>query len=219
MGQQEGKILSSGRKTAHGGPLIEVQEARVSEEGIEGNVHQRAERRITFLSKEQWAEVEQELDTLLPWTTRRANILVEGLDLVATLGKSLQLGDVRIHINGETERGGQMEAAHAGLRAVVKPACRGGVCGHVVQAGPLGVCGASRWAGGCDAGHGNAGESAAWSRDIPRFVGVAVAEMIVRTAGKTVLSRPAGAVSSSPVLLVATKRLSEEGVEVRKRPL
>ena len=139
MGQQEGKIVSIALKTAHGAPLIEVQEARVSEEGIEGNVHQRAERRITFLSKEQWAEVEQELDTLLPWTTRRANILVEGLDLVATLGKSLQLGDVRIHINGETEPCGQMEAAHAGLRDVMKPDCRGGVYGNVVQPGPIRV--------------------------------------------------------------------------------
>ena len=137
MAQQEGKVVSIALKTAHGAPLIEVQEAQVSEEGLEGNVHQRAERRVTFLSKEQWAEVEQELDTPLPWTVRRANILVEGLDLAATLGESLRLGEVTIHINGETEPCGQMEAAQPGLRDALKPECRGGVYGNVSGAGPI----------------------------------------------------------------------------------
>ncbi len=137
MGQQQGKVVAIALKTAHGAPLIEVQSVQVSEEGLEGNVHQRAERRVTFLSKEQWAEVEQELDTPLSWTIRRANILVEGLDLAATLGKSLQLGDVRVHINGETEPCGQMEAAQTGLRDALKPECRGGVYGNVVGAGPI----------------------------------------------------------------------------------
>ena len=139
MGQQEGKIVSIALKMAHGAPMNEVQEAQVSEEGIEGNVHQRAERRLTFLSKEQWAEVEQQLDTPLPWTVRRANILVEGLDLAATLGKSLHVGDLKVHINGETEPCGQMEAAQAGLWGAMKPECRGGVYGNVVQAGPIRV--------------------------------------------------------------------------------
>ena len=119
--------------------MNEVQEARVSEEGLEGSIHQRAERRITFLSKEQWAGVERELGAPLPWTVRRANILVEGLDLAATLGKSLHVGDLKVHINGETEPCGQMEAAQAGLRDAMKPECRGGVYGNVVQAGAIRV--------------------------------------------------------------------------------
>ena len=139
MGQQEGKVVAIALKRTHGAPLEEVEKAEVGEEGLDGNVHQRAERRITFLSKEQWAEVERELDTTLPWTTRRANILVEGLDLAATLGKSLQLGDVRVRINGETEPCGQMEAAQPGLLDALKPECRGGVYGTVVDTGSIRV--------------------------------------------------------------------------------
>ena len=139
MSEREGRVVSIALKTAHGAPLEEVQEARVTEEGLEGNVHQRAARRITFLSKEQWAEVEMELATTLPWTTRRANILVEGLDLRSALGKSLQLGAVRVQINGETEPCGQMEAAQAGLRNALKPELRGGVYGSVVHPGTIWV--------------------------------------------------------------------------------
>ena len=53
--------------------------------------------------------------------------------------QSLHLGDLKVHINGETEPCGQMEAAQAGLRDAMKPECRGGVYGNVVQAGPIRV--------------------------------------------------------------------------------
>ena len=139
MSEQEGRVVAIALKRAHGAPLVVVESVRVTEEGLEGNVHQRAARRITILSKEQWAEAEKEVATSLPWTTRRANILVEGLNLPSALGKSLQLGEVSVHINGETEPCGQMEAAQAGLLNALKPEGRGGVYGNVVRTGAIRV--------------------------------------------------------------------------------
>lgn len=137
MSERAGRVVAIALKRAHGAPLEEVERAEAGEEGLDGNVDQRAHRRITILSKEQWEEVEAEMKVQMPWTTRRANILVEGIDLAATLGKSLQLGDVRVRINGETEPCGQMESAQPGLLDALKPACRGGVYGSVVETGPI----------------------------------------------------------------------------------
>ena len=139
MSDEAGVIVGLAVKRAHGAPMEEVSEVRVTEEGIEGNVHQRAPRRVTFLAKEQWVQMQAELGGDLPWTTRRANVLVEGLEMGSLLGKTLQVGELEIHVYGETHPCEQMEAAQAGLRAAMTPECRGGVHGSVVHGGELRV--------------------------------------------------------------------------------
>jgi len=139
MSETEGVIVGLAVKTAHGAPMELVDSVSVTEEGIEGNVHQRNERRITLLSKEQWVEMQTELGGDLPWTTRRANVLVEGLPLGDLIGKTLQVGGIEVHLYGETHPCGQMEAAQAGLQATMTPECRGGVHGSVVSGGEVRV--------------------------------------------------------------------------------
>jgi len=137
MSEQEGRIVGIALKRGHGAPLEEVERAEVGEGGLDGNVQQREHRRITIMSKELWEEVQGELDVQMPWTTRRANVLVEGIDLAASMGKSLRLGDITVRINGETEPCGQMEAAQSGLLKALTPACRGGVYGNVLETGSI----------------------------------------------------------------------------------
>jgi MOSC domain-containing protein YiiM len=96
-------------------------------------------RQVTFLDIGQWQEVLAELGIDLPWYTRRANILIEGIDLPATVGWRLQVGACRFAIGGETTPCERMDELQPGLRRILTPALRGGVWGKVLQGGALRV--------------------------------------------------------------------------------
>jgi len=59
-------------------------------------------RQVTLLDVGQWQTVLDELGVDLPWYTRRANLLIAGIDLPATVGWRLQIGACRFAIGGET---------------------------------------------------------------------------------------------------------------------
>lgn len=126
-------------KTAHRQPLEETDSVAIQESGIVGNVGQSDHRRVTLLSREQWEQVQSELDMDLPWTTRRANILVEGMDLGGTMGKTIAIGDVRLRVEGETHPCGLMDTYFQGLKTALAPDCRGGVHARVLAAGIISV--------------------------------------------------------------------------------
>lgn len=126
-------------KKSHGQPLMEVVSVQVASGGIQGNVRQGTRRRITLLSQEQWEEAVKDLDPNLPWTLRRANVLVRGLDLPATIGKQVQFGEVVLQIHGETEPCPTMDRQFPGLQEALRPACRGGVHASVIAGGPIHV--------------------------------------------------------------------------------
>ena len=104
--------------------------------GLEGDFRGRTRsRQVTVLSREAWAGACAELGTELPWTTRRANLLVEGLDLEGTAGQRLHVGTVVLEITGETRPCDRMDEAHEGLRAALTPGWRGGITCRVVTPG------------------------------------------------------------------------------------
>jgi MOSC domain-containing protein YiiM len=96
-------------------------------------------RQVTLLDLGQWQEVLAELGIDLPWYTRRANLLIVGIDLPATVGRRLQIGACRFAIGGETTPCQRMDELHPGLRQILSPGMRGGVWGQVLQGGPLRV--------------------------------------------------------------------------------
>ena len=131
-----GKILAIAVRTARLGPMKEVSEAKaVVDEGILGDRKVHPDRGVTLLSLESWEAVQKDLGVELPWYTRRANVLVEGLDLGQTIGGTLALGAVRLEIKGETDPCQAMELFRAGLQAALVPDRRGGVHGRVAQGG------------------------------------------------------------------------------------
>ena len=75
----------------------------------------------------------------LPWHTRRANVLTEGIDLAATIGKRLRIGEVEIDVHDETRPCKLMDELCPGLRQALKPDKRGGVVGEVVRPGVIHV--------------------------------------------------------------------------------
>jgi len=96
-------------------------------------------RQITILSQESWNDVCQELDAELDPALRKANLLVSGVDLKESIGKTLHVGDVEILIGGETVPCPRMEKGHEGLMNALKPEWRGGVYGKVIKGGEIAI--------------------------------------------------------------------------------
>src|SRR5919206_5822 len=63
--------------------------------------------------------------------------MVSGLELANTRRRLLRIGKVRVRVYGETTPCSLMEEAHAGLRAALRPAWRGGVFAEVLDDGEI----------------------------------------------------------------------------------
>ena len=121
-------------------PMREVPEAAVFPgRGISAENRKSGKREITLLSTESWTDVCRELGVSLPWSIRRANVLIEGIDLGETIGKQLRIGEVRLQVHGETRPCGLMDQQHQGLRDALIPHCRGGVFAEVLVGGAIRV--------------------------------------------------------------------------------
>jgi MOSC domain-containing protein YiiM len=119
-------------------PMKEQQQVEVTlSHGIVQDYRGTGLRQVTFLDIGQWQAVLAELGIDLPWYMRRANVLIEGIDLPATVGRRLQVGACRFAIGGETTPCERMDELQPGLRRILTPALRGGVWGKVLQGGAL----------------------------------------------------------------------------------
>src|SRR5437870_2282759 len=104
------------------GPMDPVDTATLDAgRGIKGNANRGGRRQVTIISRERWAESMRDLGAELPPSTRRANLMVSGVNLEQSRGRILRVGSVRLKINGETRPCEQMEEAHAGLQALMRP--------------------------------------------------------------------------------------------------
>ena len=108
-----------------------------SEVGVEGDHGRSKKRQVTLLSEEAWGDACGELEVELSWRTRRANVLVRGIDLGSTIGSEIELGGCRLRIHGETHPCGSMDESAMGLQAALTPHCRGGVYGEVLEGGSI----------------------------------------------------------------------------------
>ncbi|MCP4875621.1 MAG: MOSC domain-containing protein [Gammaproteobacteria bacterium] len=95
-------------------------------------------RQITILSETAWQRTCAEIDADLPWTTRRANLLVDGVEFDASyVGKRIRIGEVELVVTRETNPCSLMDAQHQGLTAALTPDWRGGICCNVVSPGDI----------------------------------------------------------------------------------
>jgi MOSC domain-containing protein YiiM len=84
-------------------------------------------RQITVLAREAWAAATAEAgDPTLPWTARRANLLIEGVELPKGKGGVLRIGPVRLEVTGQTYPCVRMEEACTGLLRTLARDWRGG---------------------------------------------------------------------------------------------
>jgi len=135
-----GRLLGIARATAKRAPLKELTETEIGlADGIAGDVRgAKRGRQVTLLFRENWDDACEELGTRLPWVTRRANLLIEGVS-IPEIGERVTIGDAVLEVTEETKPCQVMEAAHKGLRRALTPGWRGGVCCRVVAAGRIRV--------------------------------------------------------------------------------
>ena len=134
-----GKLIGIARAAELRSPLEEMSAASISvEAGIDGDARGRkAGRQVTVLFRESWDDACRELGAALPWVTRRANLLVEGLAPLQAAGAQLKIGETVLQVTMETDPCFLMEKAHTGLKDALTPAWRGGVCCKVVSGGAI----------------------------------------------------------------------------------
>ena len=93
-------------------------------------------RQITILAVDAWEAALQEIGhATLPWTARRANLLVAGVRLPRAVGGILRIGRVRLEVTGQTFPCLRMNEAHAGLLSALAKDWRGGVTARVLAGG------------------------------------------------------------------------------------
>ena len=127
-------------KRAHRGTMDEVREATaIAGQGLAGNVDRSRRRQVTIIEREVWDALMKALDADVSPTSRRANLMVSGVSLVETRGRTPRIGGVRLAIGGETTPCERMDEALPGLRAALRPNWGGGVFAQVLDDGIITV--------------------------------------------------------------------------------
>jgi MOSC domain-containing protein YiiM len=141
-----GVLLAIATKQKTRAPMIEHVALFVGPHGLPGERAHPNGRAVTVLSREAWAAACRTLGETLPWTLRRANLLVEGVDLAGSVGRLLHVGELVLEIGEETEPCRVMDAIHPGLRKALAPDWRGGVTCRVFTPAEIRVGAAVRLA-------------------------------------------------------------------------
>jgi MOSC domain-containing protein YiiM len=98
----------------------------------------RGRRQVSLIEAGDWASAMAEIGHSLPWWHRRANLLVEGLDLPQTPGVRVRIGDdVLLEITQECDPCSRMEEIAEGLKAALTPDWRGGALARVIAGGTI----------------------------------------------------------------------------------
>ncbi|RMG42882.1 MAG: MOSC domain-containing protein [Acidobacteria bacterium] len=133
-----GRIVQIWIKPAHGAAMEPRRCATlVAGIGLEGNADRGGRRQVTVLDLGRWNEATAELGRRLDPSLRRANLLLEGIDLADSTGRVLRLGECLLVVRGESRPCSRMDEAWPGLRAVLARSWRGGVYGEVLRGGTI----------------------------------------------------------------------------------
>lgn len=135
-----GELKGIARRAALMGPMLELEETLVTREsGVACDPRgQPGPRQVSLLLERDWREVGFEMRRQLPWTVRRANLLVAGIELPVYSYEPcwLRIGeDLIIAVNGEMAPCWRMEAVQEGLSGALAIDWRCGRICSVVEAG------------------------------------------------------------------------------------
>jgi len=122
-------------------PVKSVDSAvALTDKGLDGDHAVAGKRQVTILSREAWAQACRELGQEVDPGVRRANLLVEGVDLGDSIGKALRVGSVVIDVLGETRPCELMDDdGRVGLCEALRSDRRGGVYGQIRSGGDIKV--------------------------------------------------------------------------------
>jgi len=132
-------------KRAQRGPMDSAMHAVLQAgRGIVGNADQGG-RQVTILEQAAWQGAVDQLGVAVDPAARRANLLVSGLSLAGTRGRTLRIGSCELRIRGEVRPCERMDEAQPGLRAALEPGWRGGVFAEILNDGEIAVGAPALW--------------------------------------------------------------------------
>jgi MOSC domain-containing protein YiiM len=142
-----GRIAGIARHDRPLGPMEVLESAElIEEQGVVGDFRgtrkagSLGQNGVVLIEAGDWAAAAEECGASVPWFERRANLLVEGLDLPQQPGTRLRIGEaIVVEITQECAPCERMEALHPGLRAALTPDWRAGVRARVVSGGMIAI--------------------------------------------------------------------------------
>jgi MOSC domain-containing protein YiiM len=133
------RLIGIARRDKPRAPMETLSSVRVSyDAGVDGDCRGRTpDRNVTLIFREDWEAACRDLGRELPWVTRRANLLVEGLAGFKHVGAKLKIGSVLFEVTEENPPCRVMDIQSEGLRVALQPDWRGGVACRVLQDGEI----------------------------------------------------------------------------------
>jgi MOSC domain-containing protein YiiM len=107
--------------------------------GLAGNANQGGKRQLTLIDLERWRQVMDQLRADLDTNVRRVNLVIDGLDLFDSQGRTLRIGAARVLVHGETLPCERMDEALPGLQNAMRERWGGGAFAEVVDGGEISV--------------------------------------------------------------------------------
>ena len=134
-----GRLVGIARREAKRADMEILKDAEISEQtGVANDFRGKpGKRQVTLVSASAWAAVCDDLGQELPWTTRRANLLVEDINLPQRTGDVIEVGTVRLLVTMEVNPCSRMEEQAEGLKEAMTPEWRGGVACTVLKGGTV----------------------------------------------------------------------------------
>jgi MOSC domain-containing protein YiiM len=147
-----GQVAWIGLRPVRRGPVVEVREAAVGAEGLEGDHGRAGKRAVTLLQAEHVDVIAALLGRAAAPLDLRRNVVVDGINLASLRHGEISIGDALLRIEGPCPPCSRMEEAlgyggysavrgHGGWYASVVAGGRIAVGDAVAAAGPFGVAG------------------------------------------------------------------------------
>ena len=136
-----GRLAGIARREKKRAPMETLEKAIISKQtGVADDFRGKpGNRQVSLLSTRAWQAACVELCQQIPWTTRRANLLIEDIDLPTAAGQIIVIGEVRLRITMEVDPCSRMEEQVPGLKMAMQPDWRGGVACIVLQGGEVAI--------------------------------------------------------------------------------
>ena len=142
-----GRLIGIARHARPRAPMETVDHVTVTQPlGIHGD-HRGARkpggtgrRQVTVITRADWDAAMAVLGGNLDWSVRRANLLVDGIELPREPGARLHFaGGVVLEITGECDPCSRMDEIAPGLKDALTPDWRGGINARVLADGDLAI--------------------------------------------------------------------------------
>lgn len=132
-----GIVLKIAARETENGNMTALTTADIDKYGLKKDINTSEDRAISILVKKHWEDACEDLNKQLHWHTRRANFLVDGIEIENSQGKKLKIGSVIAEVTNECKPCGLMEEFCEGLFDALSPHWRGGILCKIIKSGTV----------------------------------------------------------------------------------